>query len=547
MNHIFLRAYTAVAQALAQNTGVTIQTGCGGYSTDGKTIRLPTIDEHSIGPLIHEVGHIKESNFNLVFTALEKSICGVLEDIRIEQRMGTIYPGARLYLADMVEHLVGTGFFAAPSDGEPNKLIHQFMLYRLRSDVLNQAGVLEYSNAAEQLLRQKISRGAMVRLEALMYEVERVTSEDECLHLARAIITMMEEEAKKEEEEREPNEQPSDPNQGQQQGDQQAGAGNNGQQDGQQSSPADGGQQQDVPGSAGASDTANGEKSFLRQVLEAGGDAPLPDVKDALKQACQTAVNEGRVDKVGMPFITKEFEQPQNPVSSKMLDEVNQATNALKVKTQALLQADTTATKRNVMQGTRIDMRKLHRAPTGGAIFKKVTQGKKLDTAIMVLIDRSTSMEGQRIELATRAALAASLAFDHQGVKTAVMAFPYQGGNALLKGFDARASAQVDKYESIGAKGSTPMAEGIMGACIELARHPNQRKILLVTTDGEPDNEAATMDAISLARRSGMEVLGIGIQLDPSPVFGEQFSTTVNDINDLPTSIVDVLRTAVFH
>lgn len=552
MSNLFLRAYTAVVQAIAQNTGVNIVTGSSdGYSTDGKTILIPTIDKNSIGPLIHEVAHIKASDFSLKYgTPLEKHITNLLEDIRIEQWIGIQYPGARVFLADMVEHLVGTGFFSAPDDGEPTHLMQQFMLYRLRADVLGQASALEYSNAAEHLLRQKVPAGALVRLEALMYGVESATCAGECLQLAQAIIKMMAEEAKKEEEEKEKQkQQQSDPNQGQKEPQEaQSGEGpGDGQQDDQnsQQDPTQGSGEDQQPG------TGNGagkeEQSFLRQVLDAGDKDALPDVKDALVQACETAVKEGRVDTVGMPYTTKVFAQPANPASSKMLDDVSAATNALKVKTQALLQAETTATTRHVMQGTRIDPRKLHRAPTGGAIFKKVTQGKKLDTAIMVLVDRSVSMSGPRMELATKAALAASLAFNHQGVETSVMAFPYKDGNALLKSFDARAAAQVSKYESIGTGGSTPMAEAIMGACIALAQHRYQRKILLVTTDGDPDNLQATLEAISLARRSGMQVLGIGIQLDASRVFGKQFSTCVNNINDLPTAMVGVLRSAVFN
>lgn len=554
-NLLFLHAYSAVAQALAQNTGVVIRTGANGYSTNGKVINMPTVDEASIGPLIHEVSHIKATDFTVVVESAQqpllKHITNLLEDIRIEQLMGNEFPGARMYLADMVEHLVSTGFFSAPQEGEENQLITQYMLYRLRADVLGQAGALEYSNAAEHLLEAKMPKGALIKLNALMYRVESAVNTRDCMNAARAIITMMEEEAKKEEEEKEKQEQQqSDPNQGQPENQ----AGNDGQGDDQQdgqNQPGDDSAGQGEPDDQSGNDSTGGtdggqEKSFLRKVLDAGDDAKTPDIKDALAKASQQAVNEGRVDKVGLPFVTREF-SGGGSATSQMLDEVNAATNALKVKTRGLLQAESTATARNVMQGTRIDPRKLHRAPTGGAIFKKVTPGKKHDTAVAVLVDKSPSMDADgRIGLAKKAALAAALAFAHPGVETAVLAFPHGAGNALLKGFSDRASAQVGKFEAIGTEGSTPMAEAIMGACMELANHRFTRKILLVATDGAPDNLPAALEAIALARRSGIEVLGMGIMLDVSRTFGLEFSTEISDIDTLPVAMVDVLRKAVF-
>lgn len=555
MSNIFLRAYSAVAQAIAQNTGVTIKTGANGFYTDGETIHMPTVDANSIGPLIHEVGHIKKSDFSLTFlTPLEKHLSNLFEDIRIEYSMGIDYPGARMYLADMVEHLVGSGFFSAPSDEDPNDLMQKYMLYRLRSDVLGQVGALEYSNAAESLLQAKMPPGLMVKLNALMYRVERATCESDCKQIAQAVITMMEEEAKKEEDEedkQQPADSNSDPNQGQQQvgadakGDaQQQGDAPQAAKDKSPGESADGGP---ASSSTPGADEGKKEQSFLRTVLGAGEDDGMADIKDVLKKACQQAVDEGRIDTVGMPFVTKTFDRPSAQVSSTMLNDVNAATNALKVKTQALLQAETTSSKRSVFQGTRIDPRKLHRAPTGGAIFSKVQKGKKHDTVIEVLVDRSTSMAGEPMTLAMRAALAAALSFNHHGVETAVMAFPYKGGNALLKGFSDRAAAQVDKFEAIQADGGTPMAEAIMGACIELAKHRFKRKILLVATDGDPAKIPPTKEAISLARRAGMDVLGVGIKIDVAKVFGEKFSTQVNNIDELPTAIVNVLRGAVFN
>lgn len=556
MSNLFLRAYSAVAQAIAQNTGVVIKTGAGGYSTDGKIIYVPTIDQNSIGPLIHEVAHIRESNFKLNFSsALEQHLTNLLEDVRIEAWIGNIYPGAKMYLADMVIHLVASGFWEAPKDGNPTQLMQQYMLYRLRADVLSQVGLLEYSNDAEDLLRQKVSLGMFVRLEALMYGVEKTTCTRDVQLLAQSIMTMMEEEAKKEEEERKKQSDPNQPNEeqgdDQQQGQSQA-SGESEEQGDDQQQQGQNAQAAGMPGNESASDddgdATEDEQSFLRQVLASGADDGLADLKDALQEASATAVNEGRVDRMGAAFTTKAVDNPVNPPRSGMLDEVQAATNALKVQTHALLQAETTATRRNVMQGTRIDPRKLHRAPTGGAIFVKVKPGKKADTAIMVLVDRSGSMAGQGISLATKAALASSLAFDYQGVETAVMAFPFGNGqNGLLKSFSDRATAQVAKYEAIGADGSTPMAEAMMGAGIELANHRFQRKILLVATDGDPDNIASTKDVINLARRAGMEVLGLGIQLDVSHVFGKEFSTSVNNIDELPNAMISVLRSAVFN
>ncbi len=276
------------------------------------------------------------------------------------------------------------------------------------------------------------------------------------------------------------------------------------------------------------------------------GQHAIKDTGDALKEALGQVETPPSSSSSTVPFVNMMFD---HKATTNVVDidaernRVNAASNALKVRAQSLLQAQTMSTKRSVLMGTKLNVKNLHQAKLGGPVFQKEKKGIAVDTAILILVDRSGSMANQ-IGLATDAALATTMAFQRHDVKTSVFTFPYtrgQEGNGVLKSWDEQPTAAISSYQYLGVEGSTPMAEAMMGAGIALMQRPEKRKILLVATDGQPDNPGQAQWVISLARRSGMEVLGLGILCDTSKVFGHLWSGQIDDINNLPTAMIGML------
>jgi cobalamin biosynthesis protein CobT len=580
MKNHFMNALGIIINALAGLIGLVIKMNAPKFCTDGKVVYLPTSNNRKLllGGGVHEAAQCKFSDFSVfkqIKSALEKHVSGILEDIFAEKSMINAFPGTRMMLSDMVEELISQEMFTVPRESTPTEMVQTFMLYRLRADVLEQKAICAYADQAEELVRAALPAGMMIRLESLIFQVEDCKSSQDVLALTRAIITMMEDEKKKEEEKEQQQaaagDQSDDTDPGLAAGDDQSddadpdlAAGDDKADDATHGSdpsdvPAICDDIADVPGqSADANQQAPGDDSLknepkasdiIKSILDAGDDDAIKSTNEALVEAfgaCQDSSAETLNSNV-VPFkchsVQLTDEQNTNSNIDAEKNRVAGVSNALRVRAQSLLQAQTMSRKRNVLMGTKLNVKNLHQAKLGGPVFQQETKGVAVDTAILVLVDRSTSQKN-RIGLATDAALATTMAFQRPDVKTAVFTFPYtQGeeGNGVLKGWNAMPSSAIPAYQSLGVEGCTPMAEAMMGAGLALMQRPEKRKILLVATDGEPDDTGAAQWVINLARKSGIEVLGLGILCDTSNVFGQQWSRKIDCIDNLPVAMIGML------
>lgn len=72
------------------------------------------------------------------------------------------------------------------------------------------------------------------------------------------------------------------------------------------------------------------------------------------------------------------------------------------------------------------------------------------------------------------------------------------------------------------------------------------RKIVLLITDGEPDDQNHTLAAIRLIKSFGLEVYGIGIKtLSIQTLLPGRGSKVINDIMELVPSMFEILQSAL--
>ena len=88
------------------------------------------------------------------------------------------------------------------------------------------------------------------------------------------------------------------------------------------------------------------------------------------------------------------------------------------------------------------------------------------------------------------------------------------------------------------------MEEALWCAASQLIYRQEERKIIMVITDGEPDHQADTQDIISLCERSGIELVGVGIQTDSVERLFKS-SITVLDLASLRSSLFEVGKAAI--
>jgi nitric oxide reductase activation protein len=166
-------------------------------------------------------------------------------------------------------------------------------------------------------------------------------------------------------------------------------------------------------------------------------------------------------------------------------------------------------------------------------------------------MDQSYSMNEQRkfvVAFEATAALAKALS-SIPGTAVAAGAFSTHS----VAGYSERINyvASLLKYEETACRmnlivpppaSGTPMAEAIYCAAAHLLMRREPRRLLVVLTDGEPNDVEATQEIIEKCRSVGMEVYGVGIMDNRViPVFGKQFSTVVNTIGELPERMFRLL------
>ena len=238
---------------------------------------------------------------------------------------------------------------------------------------------------------------------------------------------------------------------------------------------------------------------------------------------------------------------PPNVQPTEAVARARAATAALRRRLGALVQAEREEASWCSRRGRRLDTNGLYRlALRDPTLFRQRARRDAPDTAVGLLLDRSGSM-GRVIDLAGQAVLATTLALEAiPGVACWAAAFPGRDEDRVipLKAFTERAGRVAGRF-AVGADGGTPLAEALWRAGYALASRPEPRRLLIVATDGRPNDVASARDIIARCRASGIEVMGLGIGqnlVEVQAVFGVQDAVAIARIDALAPALFQVLE-----
>jgi hypothetical protein len=213
----------------------------------------------------------------------------------------------------------------------------------------------------------------------------------------------------------------------------------------------------------------------------------------------------------------------------------------------------------------RLDRRALTRAARDGTnVFARRTFAPGVDTAILFLIDGSSSMSkgvfdpqtgtimqhnGMRVSRMNLAQfLAQHLAEAADAARGKVCVCVFHGTENLgslqeVKTFDR--PLEVDVLATTSSYGYTPLSVSILGGAERLMNEQATRRILMVLTDGECDLGAERVKAaVKMTEARGVETVGIGCGTDVAYAF-ERF-VNVMDMSRLAedglAALVDLLQ-----
>lgn len=585
-------ALPIVAAHYGEQFGVKVVVGGSEAATDGKTVFIPNVSDsfpdHNIvwGYLGHEAAHIRFTNFEIFGSipanqSIRRALLNVIEDVRIEKAMAEKFPGTYSDLVSTATYVRDSGMFprVKPTD-HPAEVLVQKVLQWSRTNILGQP-LEEYEKLAEIAMQEIFSQGVNTRLAVMLRKVVTAQSTQDCLTITDSILTMLKDEAEKQPDNQDGNDSGSDS------GQQDSKAGDPGQDGNNQNdqpissddSSADAGdskkdgsdQDKDTSSDAGDSQSQEGDSSDsdatdastsslessgstnqsdqsnvnenITKALEASDIDITKDVMEQLKsEMCKEAIQNGDNTYCSVPDAP--YAKGNNGKGQNLLRTV--LANSSKVRSQlmGLIQAANRSGSSLRRRGKRIDSRRVTRLLSGDTRFFISREEKiAVNTSIHILTDLSSSMRSHQALVAQEASLSIALALEPvPGVDVAVSYFMGTANDPVRKVLKngERARINADRFTE-SSRGYTPMAEAIWHAAFELSKTKSNRRIIIVITDGKPDNANSTKTVLELCDKSSIETVAIGISSTSVKDFFANYSV-IENVDELPKTLFNLVK-----
>jgi uncharacterized protein with von Willebrand factor type A (vWA) domain len=171
-------------------------------------------------------------------------------------------------------------------------------------------------------------------------------------------------------------------------------------------------------------------------------------------------------------------------------------------------------------------------APSKVKPFSHVVRGRSTSATVSLIIDQSGSMSAASSEFANTSAYATSIALSQmRNVKHEVL---YMQKSSIFVAKKLNDSKPLVNNFRVEAFGGTPTDVLVARAMMDLALVNKDKKVVIVVTDGCPNDVPALESAIQECEMIGIKVVGIGIRV--SQLFGMS-GELINDINELPNAL----------
>lgn len=215
----------------------------------------------------------------------------------------------------------------------------------------------------------------------------------------------------------------------------------------------------------------------------------------------------------------------------------------------------------------------------------RIEKQRDVSLAVAVVGDESGSMYGKELTAAATAMVAIAEAFDSLG-SPVMCCGPRDGGRGvpntqhdrrgddqirnqtgmpggadtaqyhrdwpvaidLFKDWDEPFRSVKRRFSAYSAIGSTPLSDGLQYALDSISDRPERHRVVLVLTDGEPNQRAVVKRQIRLAKEAGVTVIGVGISdgCYRVPSLFPDNHIVVKDLNELPKRMIAAAGAIVF-
>ena len=558
--------------ALAKNDSVKVSVGGDTAYSTGGSINIPIGDfsdprfmQMVQGYIDHEIGHESETEHGYMAKAISiggnlmGSILNALEDARMENSRGNIYPGARINLEVLFKIAIEDEIIPNPNDMKQNimEVIFSYILHASRELVCGYTST--HAPLALSIIRQSAGDEFADGLVELLKETPSMKSTYCAFNLSEKIYNYLNQSVN--------NPPPKQPQAGQSQdsddadnstpSDSNDDDGSQGQSDsndddgsqGQSDSNDNGGSSE---GSADSSSQEGSDKSMSppNSGLQ-GAKADLDTLHDYHEDVQGTITDKARdcddvdtaelqclrIDKTDEPTMHSFDLSGWRSLSSKFARTL-----------QKVIIDNTETLKMATSTGRRIMRSKLASSQLGNDdVFEYKEETEALDSSVMLLVDSSGSMGYENMLEANKTALGFAKAFQRMGIDIEVNyygVYKYgQGKNEIYTAKEFGKKLDVTKF-SVASSGSTPTEEALFYALIRMSNQTQQNKIVFLITDGQPDCSGSVQMVHEKLVNAGIKVIPIGLGTRSVQGFNE--SVYAKNSEEVNNALKDAIKKKLF-
>ena len=531
-----------LAMTLGRDAKIKITVGGDGSycKPDGSHINIARMPSTPLGRMLmtglvfHEIGHKNHTNGGRP-GGLLGDMMNVIEDVRVDKETIKARPGTCFNLEAVTTHYVNKGSL------EPANLAHallgKVMAYGF-GRVLKHKSILPLEALCNEMMDDAFGQEFIDDVDAIIKDIPKLRSTRDATVMAQKLIDLL-------------INPPSPQNQPQQTGSQKVqqsqkgkGSGTGNKQASKPDDPQLGQEDSQASGSGG-----NGAG-------KGGGKRPTPEeIAEMLKNRTGygdlSALIQSELDDIAESTPSSELAGiPMLPDIGRLkanygkLDEVEaiSAASRMRARIMGMLQSIKMQPKSFGLSGRKLANGRLVRMATGDPrIFRKKTETKVVNTAVVVLLDLSGSMNG-RYEVANAAAFALhTTLFGLKGVTVCSMEFSGKENEpevSMLVDFGKKPKSDNFNHHPFDG---TPTDTAIWAGRVMLLQRPEPRKIMLILTDGCPDDSSETKAATKRTMQDGIEIAAIGIMANCVKNYWDNHKI-IETVQELPAAMFGIME-----
>jgi cobaltochelatase CobT len=576
--------------------------------TDGREIVLPAMispkaEKLAVPYAWHESAHILKTDFDVWNSAEDRfrktpiahKLCNALEDGRIEVEMRSEFPGVHQRINELIAALSEEDtLFAEPEpEIDPANALLGYVLNWTRKQVNGYAAIV-YLDQWRERLRASIGDELLQKVDEILDEEDFLVSTAKAIDVAFELTDLIQGHADSEDPDNNGDSGEGEPNSGDGQGGdgsessaedqsgQQDDEASNGQSDpdgddqsqggaGDEKSDKDGSEpsaggagqktsddSKDKPGDANQSSNTQGEadpkqRQKQRAAAKSIGEAKAEDLRktdlgDLAGESIndkQQAHQDGQAG--GSQIIGDGLTVPRGGADRQAYQAIAATASTLGSRLRGVIQAEVMSKDNWARRsGKRLDRRRLVRVSLDDdRIWKKRVEQIDATGHVHVLLDTSGSMK-PHLWMLESAGLATARAIESVDELTcSVSTLPLRDGIRILKAVSENTSTVAQRFSALSAEGGTPMTHAINVIQPLLFQGDTSNRILVIFTDGAPDDHASMKQVIDRLESSGVVSGCIILGNQQNPIEKMMSTQRLKSLSDLPLAVTNLVAELV--